>query len=51
MKNDTVGLYYADTDDIVLTFFAENREVGFLELIKLKNQLREKLNERAELCF
>ena len=50
MKNDTVGLYYADTDDIVLTFFAENREVGFLELIKLKNEPLE-ISEFFQLTF
>lgn len=49
MENDTIGLYYADTDDVVITFFAERREVGFLSLLKIKNTLREKLNETLEI--
>lgn len=49
MTSDEVGLHYADTDTVVLTFFAERREIGFLELLKIKNKLRELLGEPLEI--
>lgn len=49
MTSDEVGLHYADTDTVVLTFFAERRETGFLELLKIKNKLRVLLGEPLEI--
>lgn len=45
MNDDTIGLLCRDENSIALNFFAKKREAGFLELLDLRNKLRETLSQ------